>query len=122
MIQEAYVSFETAKLLKEKGFRQGCEHFYESGVLDRTKENEFMYNQYGHLISSPTQQMALAWLREKKNVYMDIAPTHVTNGSIHFVWQTYDSDYAVTGDCDRFFDSYEEAVEAAIKYCLENLI
>ena len=81
-----------------------------------------MYNQYGHLISSPTQQMALAWLREKKNVYMDIAPTHVTNGSIHFVWQTYDSDYAVTGDCDRFFDSYEEAVEAAIKYCLENLI
>ena len=30
MITEDYVSFETAKLLKEKGFDEPCQYFYDN--------------------------------------------------------------------------------------------
>ena len=70
MIQEQYVSFETAKLLKEKGFSESTIPFYESNgkfcsrignvcqPADWSHEYKFGY------ISAPTQQMALRWLRE----------------------------------------------------------
>ena len=30
MVKEQYVSFETAKLAKEKGFNEHCNHYYDS--------------------------------------------------------------------------------------------
>jgi hypothetical protein len=125
MIEEAYVSFETAKLLKKKGFNEPCLWGYDpygasfARILHEPQNSEL--NEYEY--SKPTQQMAMRWLREEHNVYINIAPTHnVVDGSINFLWLTYSSDYSVTGDCDIFYPTYEQAVEAAINYCLENLI
>lgn len=33
MIEEAYVSFETAKLLKEKGFDENCLYIFHKGYV-----------------------------------------------------------------------------------------
>ena len=107
MIQEAYVSFEIAKLLKEKGFDIPLKTNYISG------------NTY-YLM--PTHQMALAWLR-KKNIYIIIKP--FLEDSHFFGWIIY----AENSKGEVFYEehiqemlSYEEATEAAIKYALENLI
>lgn len=68
MIKEAYCSFEVAKLLKEKGFTEECEYFY-----DWYKESESYHicskggtcnnEKYPDEYSMPTHQMAMAWLR-----------------------------------------------------------
>ena len=73
MIEESYVSFDTAKLLKEAGFEANLKTryveeekdewaFWESG----TKRSD--YNYFDDTIACPTQALAARWLREVYNV------------------------------------------------------
>ena len=132
MITEDYVSFETAKLLKEKGFNVYVRSYYEKDVY-RTKE-EFStnnalwnWNISNFRYSAPTLQMAMKWLREVHNVFIDISSRFSKNAdsdvcfsySCKKLIDTYKSSYEI-GDGEWL--NYEEACEAAIKYCLENLI
>ena len=118
MITEDYVSFETAKLLKEKGFNWNTDKQYnldkivsEYNITDRSRYPE-------RYLDAPTLQMAMKWLREVHNVFISIQQ-HI---DMSYVWYSY-KDGAPKG-CDRksHNNTYEEACEAAIKYCLENLI
>lgn len=126
MITEDYVSYETAKLLKEKGFNEECRAFYvkskECGIELFPAERSHNYNDNIYpRTSAPTIQMAMKWLREKE-IFIEI--THDIFPSSH----TYKYHYSVFCTKLEFYYSsnaynfYEEACEAAIKYCLENLI
>ena len=123
MITEDYVSFETAKLLKEKGFNEECSRWYvanepQEGVV----EMGFGENQF--YINAPTLQMAMKWLREIYKLCIVIIPVVTDDdGSGGCLWEfiiskrleiKYKSTYE--------YEFYEEATEASIKYCLENLI
>ncbi len=137
MITEDYVSFETAKLLKEKGFNEDIDLWYD--------ENGEMFSQHKYDISSdwrvkaqqkvylsPTLQMTIKWLREVQalNIYArpvwkdvevqygDWEPAVV--GYNWLVESLIDDTYSKTSV--ESFLTYEEACESAIKYCLENLI
>ena len=134
-ITEDYVSFETAKLLKEKGFDWNCEskRFYPEPYYDQESPDG---------VYSPTFQMAMKWLREVHNidividaavgmlgvkVYVPLIsrykPLKDAPSKVHQIKRGiyYKDDKGVIPALQHF-DSYEEAVEAAIKYCLENLI
>lgn len=116
MIQEAYVSFEVAKLLKEKGFEEETYgNYYLGGKLDGKFEESSKVNWnkfFKTPIAAPTQQMAMRWLREVYDIKIMISP---------YVDGTYS--YEILNDFWYInFDSYEDAAEAAIKYCLENLV
>ena len=125
MLREDYVSFEVAKLLKEKGFDEPTFWFY---VGDGTK---YLAHKTlnGDWYRRPTLQMAMKWLREVHSLYVDISFNRF-NKTYHFnIVQYYQYDnknkpyieqtfYVL----DNMFDSYEKAIESAIKYCLENLI
>ena len=138
MITEDYISFETAKLLKEKGFNEYCRFVYNAGLLCSVASLNCHWNEgYGELIqekqnsdfgkydnaiSAPTLAMAMKWLREKHNIFIGIVLfTYPTIEKI--VWtpdvQTFDS---VFPDASIEYDTYEKACDSAIKYCLENLI
>lgn len=77
MITEDYVSYETAKLLKEKGFDEYCTHVYniETG---RNLEADFYTSRYVYnswldkneprLMVAPTLQMAIKWLNEVHHI------------------------------------------------------
>lgn len=119
-ITEDYVSYETAKLLKEKGFDEKCSRWYvvhesQEGIVEKGfGENQFYIN-------APTQQMAMAWLREVHKIYITISPVSGKGyGAILCDVGDFD-DFNYIGETDYFFHP-EEAVEAAIKYALENLI
>ena len=129
MITEDYVSFETAKLLKEKGFVGENRDWYtpdgfieEIGVddgVDPTAHDEIFAN----LIPASTLQMAMKWLRKVYRLSIDV---YVTKGptwcaSIKLYDMFGNSTKQPYNDWDKTY-SYEEAVESAIKYCLENLI
>ena len=116
MIQEDYVSFETALLLKEKGFEQvGCQKQYN------TQGDLCVGYCYGPV--APTLQMVMKWLREVHNIFIEISTSIDLNGDYHFSYTILDKECKYVRRWYTDFDwKYEEAVEAALKYCLENLI
>ena len=121
MITEDYVSFETAKLLKERGFDGECRDYYNIDGHFYSEDFKSNWN-FGKgaitIFSAPTLQMAMKWLREKHNIFLSIQQ-HM---DMSYVWYTYAN--GIPRGCDResHNNSYEEACDAAIKYCLENLI
>jgi hypothetical protein len=139
MIKEAYCSYEVAKLLKEKGFNEYClKNYWSSDKELHDWKWELSYNRNSDEnrntkdCAAPTHQMAMAWLREKHNLYIGI---NIEVGDIQML-PSYDFEETVLGYTFVIYDketliwvfkdktprSYEDAVEAALKYCLENLI
>ena len=128
-ITEDYVSFETAKLLKKNGFNgEKHKHYwgYEPG-------KEFLssgsYNpEYDY--PAPTIYMTMKQLREVHNLHIEARITNHSMSSlfevIKYYWIVFNSTNAKWVNESSVYTSYfntcEEACEAAIKYCLENLI
>lgn len=139
MITEDYVSFEIAKLLNEKGFDEPCRTYYQDEkFVDDVCTQYYQWNSKSPFvhISAPTHQMAIKWLREVLNIFIHInrdnqyyEGTPVMPITEHDKKRGHSSEYyAVVLDAKsnsksfEHFDRYEEAVEAALKYSLENLI
>ena len=120
-ISEDYVSFETAKLLKEKGFNEPCFAYYyiyndlEGKCLKLWRKFPRRPANTDYL-NVPTLQMAMKWLREVHKLHIEphIRTYKNYNGNI----------YNLDGELLLGFtgESPEQACEAAIKYCLEYLI
>lgn len=119
MIQEDYVSFETAKLLKEKGFDELTELSYElsTGCPKKVPCRNTLDTEY---VSKITLQMAMKWLREVHYLWIDIEPL-TGNKWTWCNWLMNDPTQKM-GESLQIISNYNEACEAAIKYCLENLI
>lgn len=130
MIEEQYVSFDTAKMLKEAGFDVPCRGVY---VTDRTGYYEFReYDnkqtkddlclntedgfQYEYL--APTQALAARWLREVYNLHISTEPYA---GTWHWVlWNvngTFITNSATRGKED--FETCEEAIEDALREAIK---
>lgn len=125
MTTEDYVSFETAKLLKEKEFNEiKCNTCYKwNGNFCNNRrsmsgiDNEICYQ-------APTLQMAMKWLRHVHGLHIAILwDCGAYIGKNSFCYHIDDmNNYENKGWNKIGFESYEEACEAAIRYCLENLI
>jgi hypothetical protein len=121
MITEDYVSFEAAKLLKEKGFRCDTLHYYYD------KDGDLLFSAWRvdagkNEFVAPTLQMAIKWLKEEHN--LGVIP-HWSQVSGEFGCHIYDLTkkgsqeyHSIRGS----FEGFEEPAELGIKYCLENLI
>lgn len=126
-ITEDYVSFEIAKLLKEKGFDEKVSTHYlvhPNGFPEFfDKKDEF--TEPGDVwLKCPTHQMAMKWLREVHGLSVETFSIKGTSNVCPILWKgnvvkLLTQDRAFNGE---LVGSYEEAVESAIKYCLENLI
>ena len=133
-ITEDYVSFEAAKLLKEKGFNGRTIYGYiknNDTVTDCCYcnipgyPNDYEYNNTkitGHYVyAAPTLQMAMKWLREVYHIAIVVTPS-IFWGKYNVSIYKRGNDYPYGFDGGDLVPSYEGACEAAIKYCLENLI
>ena len=140
MIKEAYCSYKVAKLLKEKGFNGLCSacfdpndksfktiYYNTSGEVEPQDWNNLSRREAGKIglatwygyISAPTLQMAMAWLREKNiSIELSVVKPH------YWVYTIYKilSNKVEELHNDGGFDSYEEGVESALKYYIENFI
>ena len=122
MITEDFVSFEVAKLLKEKGFDYPTLHYY----YDKDGDLVFSWNIGAgkNEFVAPTLQMAMKWLRGM-GWFICIIPLAFYCGEVacKFGYNIWAGD---NPEIDEFntpkFNTYEEACEDGIKYCLENLI
>ena len=127
-MKEAYVTFEVAKLLKEKGFDWPTIEYYSlSGGIYRFSEG--IADICG--ISSyqrPTQQMACRWLRKRgihimPTIGCDVDRTpRIFYGVVIALFNDY-GDIDLRDPLDgKGYDSPEYAIEAALEYVLKNLI
>lgn len=137
-MKEEFVSYETAKKLKEKGFKEKCmAHYYPSGselVFNQTsfrgaiiEDCLYSYNSLpiecigSELIDAPTISQVLKWLREEKCLHIEIQYIF----SEETIWEF---EVALIGSYERWWneseplDSYEQAAIAGIEYVLNNLI
>ena len=116
-MQDEYVTFETAKLLKEKGFNEHLSIFYTDDKNIRFDSRGV--DNYGECFVAPTLQMAMKWLREEHNIFIGIlyneSEVYTYTWSVLWIGKRQHPTFG-------FCNDYGEAVEAAIKYCLENLI
>lgn len=133
-----YVSFETAKKLKELGFDKKCLFSYQNdwgnhtiklctpiklyGPTDGLKNSHL--KEYGgahwEYVSAPTLSDAMDWLRETYKLHIYAFHTELWCGTewcyevenMEEGW-TYSKHYGM---------EYEQAIEEAIKYTLENFV
>ena len=128
MSKEQYVTSKVAKLLREKGFRGDCIAYYNNDGKRYLSINAEL-----HPLPCPTQAVACRWLREEKGIYIsaDIykdssndADGNVVDEWTYWAWTFYWLPSGNIGDEEgsNQFDSYEDAVEAALEYVLKNLI
>ena len=124
MIEEQFVSFETAKLLKEAGFDVPCRGIYRAYRMGnsvfreydrKNTKDDLCWNtkdgfQYEYL--APTQALAARWLREVHRIFIQLTPT--LDGWLidlfdlkkhQYIWCNQDTDS----------DSYETAFEAGLQ-------
>ena len=142
MITEYYVSYEIAKMLKEKGFNERSIASYDpKGQL---QEGYGYWNKTPIWCAAPTYQMAMVWLREIHNIFIDVHLSFTEDPeaypAAYYVYildaksgnsllekASYIGELNPLMDVSNHnvpikFNSPEEAVEAALKYTLENLI
>ena len=126
MIHEEICTFEVCKLAKEKGFPQDvfgtCEMKSSCYLEDGRFSKDGCIYPIEDAYTAPTQSLLQRWLREEKGYY--VYPYYDNN---EFKWtysireKTGDMWILLVGETPNF-DKYEEAMEAGLKFVLENLV
>ena len=144
MIHEQIVTYEVAKLAKDKGFNVATDRYYH--IYDDVKEAQNslemtgagcadFYNSLNQCrCAAPTQSLLQRWLREEKGVVVEVIaqPTCSTSkkncywwsikqNSDGFCYQYEECSYLLYSD-EGYFDTYELALEDALKYALKKLV
>ena len=128
MIEESYVSRDTARMLKEAGFEANLKTIYVEEEKDEwafwesgTKRSD--YNYFDDTIACPTQALAARWLREVHNIH--IFPNYFfEDGTWFFVsvnLKEPDEVRAIHADI-KSYQSAEEAMEAGLQSVLKQII
>ena len=142
-MEDQIVSLETAMILKEKGFNEPCCRFYEDDELyklayyhgdgtgfvrNNSPINDMMYCEEMQC-TAPTQSLAQKWLREVHHITFNANP-HSDNDEIIYVVTIKvisikkHIDFNVmmtTSNKAIMFKTYEDAIEAGLKYCLKSI-
>jgi len=113
-MEDQLITFETAKLAKEKGFNERTSKaFYYDGIV--TSYN----SQYADiLIPWPIQSLLQKWLREVKDIHIVVyvfKPEDKNKYCCDIVSDIFEENL----EDNQNFDSYEEALEQALYQALE---
>lgn len=145
-----FVTFEIAKKLKDKGFREKCLLHYEatggffSNSIDTYERpnQELDYSDFlecynvGNsigLIDAPTMSQVLKWLREEYKLHLSpcVITDYDDDFSCHYTYWSFIVVNTESGDTiyrnydrviEQRYNTYEEAALAGIEYVLDNLI
>jgi len=122
-MEDRKVSFETAKLAKEKGFNETCNsHFEENGSSYDSYGEEFKPNNiqdHEILYARPTQSLLQKWLRE----------VHKVDFTLYLDDDGYTVEWSFLGKTGKWdpkkqggkegFKTYEEALEVGLQEALK---
>ncbi len=138
-IKSTYVSFEQAKLLKEKSFNEKCFNYYtssgeqyingkgteitNSGFNSTYSIYSFNYSNFSNkqrqeYYLAPEQWLVVEWLRVNYGIHIVIMPKQLPDNSIvYYIWKGKRATFKET-----FYNSPQEAYSAAFDYILNTLL
>ena len=137
---EDFVTFEIAKKLKEKGFKEECLYHYIGEDLVCNIESSisnnqlwFSHNKFDNIwhrdnYDAPTIEQAFKWLRNNKKTMISILPVAFNEKENKFNKYYCTIYYAAKGivfeshERPETFETYEKCALDAIEYVLDNLI
>jgi len=129
-MKDELIGFETAKLAKEKGFKEFCSNGFDdrlegiepfgigNGEISSTHSIDYFDNKGdNHLYARPTQSLLQRWMREVHNIKISILPR--TNIEEKRWW-----DWLIQGQPVIYlkFTSYEKALEEGLQEALKLII
>ena len=116
-----YVSFDIAKKLKKKGFNKYSDRSYTKIGLFNDTETYKSTNEF--YCYAPTIYQVLKWLREKKEVDLVIEPIFCYDKKTHREYgvRVFAPPLNKPVQCG-YFNKWEKASIAGIKYVLDKLI
>lgn len=139
-MREELITFETAKLAKEKGFNVSCRNFYrDNGELLGLDQKSLggvkgMHNNSRlNCNTAPTQSLLQRWLREERKIIIE--PFVVDDWNVwgvkvlaedmmspfYLVYDTFDDADEDSTDSDfDFKKSFEDALEFGLQKGLDN--
>lgn len=132
MIHDEIVGYDVAKLAKEKGFDVPTDRYYHiyDDVIEAQNSLEMtgdgcadFYNSLNRCrCAAPTQSLLQRWIREEKGYYTypffdneELKWTYVVRERTGDMW------IPLIGETP-YYDNYEEAMEGALKFVLENFV
>lgn len=123
-----FVTFEIAKLLREKGYPQSRQNAFaiynEEGEwysLARSLDTfDFTFGFNDGVYVCPTTEQVMNWLRDHKKLHINISYTYLRTPTWRYEVQKID-DFGLWFS-EESFQSYKEAVSAGIKYIIDNMI
>ena len=124
MIEESYVSFDTAKMLKEAGFEANLKTRYVEEEEDEwafwdsgTKRSD--YNYFDDTIACPTQSLAARWLRDVYNVAI-YSLYDEDMEQWFYVIDSFTKNPVINGfHSGSEYDDYESAFEAGLQEAIK---
>ena len=127
MIDEQYVGYDTAELLKKAGFLEQTDTCYFGttnrigGAITITEDNG--------VLPRPTQAVAARWLREVHNLHVYAIQTNLpltepqtTEWEWGYIVTKVDDPNTRNALFDMNYTTYEEAMEAGIRHALESIV
>ena len=123
-MEDTRITFETAKLAKEKGFKWKSKKGYlENGSLGISHYSDYCENDnedYPTKFSAPTQSLLSKWLREKYNLYTE-SQMYIEEGLYKFKYVIKsDFEYNLIVLKEKYnFSTYEEAYEIGLQEALK---
>lgn len=111
------VNFETAKLLKEKGFEQRTRSYNKDGKLVTVSLTIRKFNPEKVYYPAPTIAEVVMWLYEKHGIWISCEPYNVGRFKYLIIDESNGSRKENT-----LYNSPKQAYESGINYVLNNLI
>lgn len=117
MIEESFVTFDTAKMLKEIGFNIPVNTSYSEDGSSEYNIFPDNFNKLQGKFSRPTQALAARWLREIYKLHICVDFNH--KGWYFIIYDVTEQDRL--DSCYFYNLGYEEALEEGLKEALKLL-
>lgn len=119
-MKDQLITFETAKLAKEKGFDE-LTHFFWLINPNRINYFKIASNQKDRLLA-PTQSLLQKWLREKYNIHIIIIPHNNIKLDFTISVLQLGNKIMVGFEENGSFNTYEQALEEALQEALQEVL
>lgn len=126
-MKEQLISFETAKLAKEKGFDIKCDNFYRDNkdLHGKRGKKSGVVPPVSQAINrqlAPTQPLLQKWLRDSKLAIVQVGPVDDwDHWGYNVLMEDCMSPFFAIPLTSKEYPAYEEALEAGLLEALNNL-
>ena len=121
-MQEQLISFETAKLAKEKGFIEACFHKFHKDTNGNYEESFIINNIHDHVVeiyNRPSQTTLQKWLMEKHKLIVIVGYNYEYDSTPYTYWIYKENESNPINQWVNDLHTYEDALELGLQETLK---